>query len=80
MLHPCNWVLSRPWPHLPAEVACPVRAWFGELDDRASAAGAADLLAGVSDLRVTVRPATTHLATLVGHWHEVLATLRDCVA
>ena len=39
-----------------------------------------DLLAGVADLRVTVRPATTHLATLVGHWHEVLATLRDCVA
>jgi pimeloyl-ACP methyl ester carboxylesterase len=73
-------LLSRPWPHLPAEVACPVRAWFGELDDRASAAGAADLLARVSDLRVTVRPATTHLATLVGHWHEVLATLRDCVA
>ncbi|MDT0188285.1 alpha/beta hydrolase [Microbacterium sp. ARD31] len=69
--------MSRPWAHGPELVRCPARAWFGELDERARAADAAALLAGFAGVRVTVRPATTHLATLVGHWPEVLATLRD---
>lgn len=69
--------MARPWVHGPELVHCPVRAWFGELDDRSGAAAAAGLLAGFADVRVTVRPATTHLATLVDHWPEVLATLRD---
>lgn len=69
--------MSRPWVHGPELVHCPVRAWFGELDDRSGAAAAAGLLAGFADVRVAVRPATTHLATLVDHWPEVLATLRD---
>ena len=56
---------------------CPVRAWFGELDDRSTASGASELLAGFADLDVTVRPGTTHLATLVAYWPEVQATLRD---
>ena len=70
-------LLWRPWEHGPAQVRCPVRAWFGEDDDRSGAAGAAHLLAGFADLEVVVRPRTSHLATLVGHWHEVLTTLRD---
>jgi pimeloyl-ACP methyl ester carboxylesterase len=69
--------MSRPWAHGPAEVTCPVRAWFGELDDRAPAEGAAELVAGLPDVEVTVRPGTTHLATLVAYWPEVLTTLRD---
>jgi pimeloyl-ACP methyl ester carboxylesterase len=69
-------LLHRPWQHGPAEVRCPVRAWFGEDDDR-SGVGAADLLAGFADVEVVVRPRTTHLATLVAHWPDVLATLRD---
>lgn len=72
-------LLFRPWVHGPAEVTCPVRAWFGEDDDRSGADGAAGLLAGFADVEVTVRPATSHLATLVAHWPEVLATLRDVV-
>lgn len=69
--------MSRPWAHGPDEVRCPVRAWFGDLDDRSGALAAAELLAGFADVEVTVRPATTHLATLVAHWPEVLTTLRD---
>ncbi len=70
-------LLHRPWQHGPAEVRCPVRAWFGELDDRSGADAAADLVAGLGDVEVVVRPRTTHLATLVAHWPDVLATLRD---
>lgn len=72
-------LLSRPWEHAPAEVRCPVRAWFGEDDDRSGVDAAADLLAGFGDLEVVVRPRTSHLATLLGHWPEVLTTLRDLV-
>jgi pimeloyl-ACP methyl ester carboxylesterase len=70
-------LLSRPWEHAPAEVRCPVRAWFGEDDDRSGVDAAAGLLAGFGDCEVVVRPRTTHLATLLAHWPEVLATLRD---
>ena len=70
-------LLQRPWEHAPAEVRCAVRAWFGEDDDRAGAPAAADLLAGFGECAVVVRPRTSHLATLVAHWPEVLSTLRD---
>ncbi|TGN64070.1 hypothetical protein EXE59_08995 [Nocardioides eburneiflavus] len=73
-------LLHREWQHGPAEVACPVRAWFGEDDDRSPADGASRLLAGFADLEVTIRPATSHLATLVAHWPDVLASLPDLVA
>jgi pimeloyl-ACP methyl ester carboxylesterase len=72
-------LLSRPWEHGPAEVRCAVRAWFGEDDDRSGVDAAAGLLAGFDDLEVVLRPRTSHLATLVAHWPEVLATLRDLV-
>ncbi|RYB92671.1 alpha/beta hydrolase [Nocardioides glacieisoli] len=73
-------LLHRPWEHGPAEVNCAVRAWFGELDDRSGADAAADLFAGLGDVEVVVRPRTTHLATLVAHWPDVLTTLRDLMA
>ncbi len=70
-------LLSRPWEHLPPDVRCPVRAWFGEDDDRSGVGAAAGLVAGFADVEVVVRPATSHLATLVAHWPEVLTVLRD---
>jgi pimeloyl-ACP methyl ester carboxylesterase len=70
-------LLARPWPAEPSDVRAPVRAWFGEDDDRSTPEAAAALLAGFADLEVVVRPRTSHLATLVDHWPEVLATLRD---
>lgn len=66
--------MSRRWSHAPELVRCPVRIWAGELDDRAAPH---EVARGFADVEVTVRPATTHLAALVGHWPEVLATLRD---
>lgn len=72
-------LMSRPWEHGPEEVRCRVSAWFGEDDDRASAGAAAGLLDGFADVGVTVRPATSHLATLVGHWPEVLLALREAM-
>jgi hypothetical protein len=57
-----------------------VRAWFGEDDDRSPADRVSGLVAGFADLEVTVRPGSSHLATLVAHWPEVLATLRDLVS
>lgn len=66
--------MSRPWTHGPEQVRCPVRMWFGELDDRAAPD---DFARGFADVEVTVHPATTHLAALVAHWPEVLTTLRD---
>jgi pimeloyl-ACP methyl ester carboxylesterase len=69
-------LLHRPWAHAPSEVRCPARAWFGEDDDRSGPSAAADLLAGFDDVEVVVRPRTSHLATLVAHWPDILATLR----
>lgn len=66
-------IMSRPWAHGPEQVRCPVRAWWGELDDRAAVS---EVVSGLADVEVVVRPATTHLATLVAHWPDVLTTLR----
>lgn len=68
-------LLHRPWEHAPSEVRCPVHAWFGEDDDRSGAPAAADLLAGFGEVEV-VHPRTSHLATLLAHWPEVLGALR----
>lgn len=69
-------LLHGPWGHAPSDVRCPVRAWFGEDDDRAGPSAAADLLAGFGEVEVVVRPRTSHLATLVAHWPEILGSLR----
>ncbi|MBL0749438.1 alpha/beta fold hydrolase [Nocardioides baculatus] len=70
-------LLHRPWGHAPVEVRCPVLAWFGELDERSTTDAAAELLAGFDAVEVVVRPRSTHLATLVAHWPDVLTTVRD---
>ncbi len=62
-----------PWPHRPEAVTCPVRLWAGELDEQAAGP---DFGARFPDGRLDVRPGVTHLATLLAHWHDVLATLR----
>ena len=68
-------LLHRPWQHAPAEVRCPVRPGSAS-DDRSGADAAADLVAGFGEVEVVVRPRTTHLATLVAHWPDILRTLR----
>ena len=64
--------LLRPWPFAAARVRCPVRLLAGEQDLRHGPDVAAGLAAGFPDAQVLVRP-TTHLATLLAHWPEVLA-------
>lgn len=65
----------RPWPHLPEDVRCPAYAWSGELDGNAPAADTARLASRLGAQHF-VRPGTTHLAALLGHWQDLLATLR----
>lgn len=65
----------RPWEHDPREVRCRALAWFGQDDDRAGVAAAAGLLARFAEVEVVERAATSHLATLVSHWPDVLAAL-----
>ncbi len=60
----------------PEEVRCPSYLWSGELDESAPPEEGAALGARITGATVTVRPATTHLATLLAHWPDLLATLR----
>lgn len=69
-------LVFRPWDHDPEEVGAPAYLWFGELDDAAPPAEGRALGARIPGATVTVRPATTHLATLLAHWPDILATLR----
>jgi pimeloyl-ACP methyl ester carboxylesterase len=67
-------LLHRPWGVDVASVSCPAHLWYGERDDRALP-GAAWFAALVPHARVVVWPGTTHLATLLEHWPEILADL-----
>jgi pimeloyl-ACP methyl ester carboxylesterase len=69
-------LLLSPWDHQPEDVRCPVHLWFGADDERSTyaAAGWAGRFAGAT---VVVRPGTTHLATLLAHWPDVLGTARS---
>ena len=69
-------LVFRPWDHAPEEVAAPTYLWLGELDESAPPADGMDLGARIPGASVTVRPATTHLATLLAHWPDTLRTLR----
>lgn len=65
---------SRPWPFRPAEVRCPAYLWLGRRDDRSDPASVQRALDGV-DVRAVHEPDTTHLATLLTGWDEVLSAL-----
>ncbi|WP_107766675.1 alpha/beta fold hydrolase [Nocardioides terrigena] len=67
-------LLCRPWGVDVASVSCPVHLWYGERDGRALP-GAAWFAERVPHAEVVVRPGSTHLATLLEHWPEILADL-----
>ena len=67
-------LLFRPWGVDVASASCPVHLWYGERDGRALP-GAAWLAERVPHAEVVVRPGSTHLATLLEHWPEILADL-----
>lgn len=69
-------LVFRPWDHEPEEVRAPTYLWSGELDESAPPAEGRALGARIPGATVTVRPTTTHLATLLDHWPDILTTLR----
>lgn len=66
----------RDWDAAPEDVACPTHLWYGELDTAAPLVEGEELARRIPGARLVVRPETTHLATLLRHWHDILATLR----
>jgi pimeloyl-ACP methyl ester carboxylesterase len=64
----------RPWDVDVTAVRCRTHLWYGEADQRALP-GAAWFGERIPRASLVVRPGTTHLATLVRHWPDVLATL-----
>ncbi len=66
----------RDWDRRPDEVTCPTHLWYGELDTATPLAEGEELAQQIPGSRLVVRPGTTHLCTLVTHWHDILATLR----
>ncbi|GAB3594501.1 alpha/beta hydrolase [Angustibacter peucedani] len=74
----CDAALAfREWDVRPQDVRCPTVLWYGEEDDNASVRNGRWLAEHVPGARLVVRPRTTHLATLLAHWDDVLATLRE---
>jgi pimeloyl-ACP methyl ester carboxylesterase len=67
---------SREWDRRPDEVSCPTYLWYGELDQAAPAAEGRELARRIPGSKLVIRPGATHLAVLLGHWHDILASLR----
>jgi pimeloyl-ACP methyl ester carboxylesterase len=66
----------RAWDRPPEDVACPTHLWYGELDTAAPLAEGEALAGRLPQAHLVVRRGTTHLSTLMGHWPDLLATLR----
>lgn len=66
----------RDWDGRPEDIACPTHLWYGDLDTAAPLAEGRELARRLPGARIVVRPGTTHLATLLSNWHDILATLR----
>ena len=66
----------REWDRPPEDVSCPAHLWYGDLDTAAPLAEGRALADRITASHLVVRPGTTHLASLLNHWHDILATLR----
>jgi pimeloyl-ACP methyl ester carboxylesterase len=67
----------RRWEFRPEQVRCPTWLWYGELDANASTRNGRWLAEHIAGATLVVRKQTAHLGTLLGHWDEILTTLRD---
>jgi pimeloyl-ACP methyl ester carboxylesterase len=67
-------VTFRRWDFRVEDVTCPTRFWYGERDTSAPPRNGEWLADHVQGSTLRVRP-TTHLATLVTQWDEILAEL-----
>ncbi len=68
-------VTFRPWAFRLEDVACPTTLWYGERDTNAPPANGAELAARLPHATLRLRD-TTHLATLLAGWEEILSPLR----
>jgi pimeloyl-ACP methyl ester carboxylesterase len=67
-------VTFRRWDFRVEDVTCRTRFWYGERDTNAPPRNGRWFADRVPGSTLTVRP-TTHLATLVAHWDEILVGL-----
>jgi pimeloyl-ACP methyl ester carboxylesterase len=72
-------VTFRAWEVRPELVRCPTWLWYGELDANASVRNGQWFAEHIATSTLVVRSRTTHLATLITYWDEILTTLRDAV-
>jgi pimeloyl-ACP methyl ester carboxylesterase len=70
-------VTFRAWEVRPELVRCPTWLWYGDLDANASVRNGWWLAERIEGATLVIRSKTTHLATLIRHWDEILTTLRD---
>jgi pimeloyl-ACP methyl ester carboxylesterase len=68
-------LLFRDWGYRVEDVTASSHLWYGADDDRNPPAVGAWWAERLTDSRVVVRPGSTHLATLLDHWPDVLGTL-----
>ena len=73
-------VMFHPWEVRPESIGCPAWLWYGELDANAPVRNGRWLAEHVPGATLVVREQTTHLATLVQHWDDILTTLRDAAS
>ncbi|GAA4352166.1 alpha/beta fold hydrolase [Angustibacter luteus] len=69
-------IAFRAWELRPELVQCPTWLWYGDLDDNAPPRNGRWLAEHIAGSTLVVHARTTHLATLVTRWDEILRTLR----
>lgn len=70
-------VTFRSWDFRPERVDCPTWLWYGALDANAPARNGRWFAERINGATLAIRQQTSHLGTLLEHWEEILATLRD---
>ena len=68
-------VTFRPWEFRVEDATCPTTLWYGERDTNAPPANGVELAARLPHASLRLRD-TTHLATLLTGWEEILSSLR----
>ena len=68
-------VLCSDWGYRPEAIGVPTHLWFGADDGRNPPATGEWWAARVPAATLVVRPGTTHLATLLANWPDILATM-----
>lgn len=66
-------LVFRDWGFRPEDVGCPTRLWYGDLDANAPVRNGRWLADRIPGATLVVCEQTTHLATLLNHWDDVLA-------